>query len=62
MKRSEALAEITFILDNEYDLDHPSQAELILAKLEKLGMLPPLISLPRFTQVYYDNAWEPEDE
>jgi len=42
MKRSRALEEIVFILDTEWDLTHPDKADLILSKLEGLGMLPPL--------------------
>lgn len=58
MKRSEALAEITFILDNEWDLAHPDKAELILKKLEELGMLPPFAYLKELGTL--DAAWEPE--
>lgn len=38
MKRSNILDEITFILDREEDLSHPSKSEVILSKLEELGM------------------------
>lgn len=60
MKRNEALSEITFILDTEWDLSHPDKADLILKKLEEIGMLPPLTYLKKFGIL--DTVWEPEDE
>ena len=60
MKRSEALSEIIFILDTEWDLAHPDQADLILKKLEEIGMLPPFTYLKELGTL--DNAWEPENE
>lgn len=60
MKRSKALAEITFILDTEGDLTPPDKANLILKKLEEIGMLPPFTYLKKLGTL--DTAWEPEDE
>lgn len=60
MKRSKALAEITFILDTEGDLAPPDKANLILKKLEEIGMLPPFTYLKKLGTL--DTAWEPEDE
>lgn len=60
MKRSEALSEIIFILDTEWDLAHPYQADLILKKLEEIGMLPPFTYLKELGTL--DTAWEPENE
>jgi hypothetical protein len=57
-KRSIILDEITNILDVEWDLNHPDKSELILSKLEELGMLPPKTKLN--TLNIEDNAWEPE--
>lgn len=66
MKRKEMLDEITFILDTEWDLNHPSKSELILTKLEKLGMLPPLIEVEiecnKGFRTFKRNQWESEDD
>jgi hypothetical protein len=59
MKRTDALAEITSILDTEHDLDNPSKSELILVKLEEMGMLPPRTNLSYLYDIE-DNAWEDE--
>jgi hypothetical protein len=59
MKRSEALAEIAFILDTERDLDNPDKSDLILKKLEEMGMLPPFAHLKNLGIL--DTAWESEE-
>lgn len=67
MKRSEVLDEITFILDKEVgDLDFPSISEVILNKLEEVGMLPPPDEIEAVTRnliySYYTERVEPSDE
>lgn len=67
MKRSEVLDEITFILDKEVgDLNFPSISEVILNKIEELGMLPPPDEIDAVTTnivyAYYTDRVEASDE
>lgn len=67
MKRSEAVRVISDMIHGESFAsceytDTDQYSDLILTKLEEAGMLPPQVKLRNFTEMYYDNAWEPEDE
>lgn len=67
MKRSEALTEIIFWLEQTDHINLPTTAgsdfnkaaEELLSRLEELGMLPPKTKLNALN--IEDNAWEPED-
>jgi len=70
MKRSKITEEITYILDSyAEELANPLLAELILATIENMGMLPPEISVTAIIDKEYAlpydlkvNKWEREDE
>jgi hypothetical protein len=67
MKRSEALTEIIFWLEQTDHINLPTTlgsdfnkaAEELLFRLEELGMLPPKTKLNALN--IEDNAWEPEE-
>lgn len=67
MKRSEALTEIIFWLEQTEHIDLPTTlgsdfnkaAQELLSRLEELGMLPPRTKLKGLE--LEDNAWEPEE-
>lgn len=64
MKRSEAVLLIwNELVEPHFPDDSAKQADVILKKLEKRGMLPPEIKRPKDTFYWdYPNEWEPEDE
>lgn len=72
MKRSEAVLAIMECLVEPHSEDVEKEADYILKKLEKFGMLPPEIegvysNIPTVTPTghldySYKRGWEPEDE
>lgn len=55
MKRSEVLLEIIYILDTENELSPTDRSELILTKLEQLGMLRPYV--PSRQDILDEDDW-----
>lgn len=63
MKRSEAILKIAeCLVEPHYPEDSVKEAEYILRKLEKSGMLPPSAELSIAGKTFRDNYWEQEDE
>lgn len=63
MKRSEVLKVIEdhIRLATHFKTDYSATAKRILRELEELGMLPPMLPIPKY-KFQAEHKWEPEDE